>query len=470
MIYFHVVMICQILFLLAPMLRTRAKIIPRALLPRLLPTLKLPVWPVYGGVFAQLSDWLGGKFTVTDKLLDGIGGRVVPMTLADSGLSPFLLLVHHCNSFLPFDPVRSITRLLLPEGFPAHPHSGFSTVTYCIDGGLRHRDSEGNKMAYGNGDVQWMTAGRGTIHEEMWDIEEAKLGLQKIEIFQLWVNLPIRAKDVAPAVTRLRNEDIPVLQSSTGVSCKVIAGVVTERRLQLLNSDSYSSSSDENVCDLIFRYGSMTVEENNQSVDISGVGSDNLVSGPGGALSASPIGLLHVNLPANGVLRLTVPSGSTAAVYLRRGSLLAGPSTPGELPGQSTTSDAVSSCNLLLFDANTMASRIEQDNSGGRVSRPSGSRDDELTSTQADDEQTDEIQLHAGESGLDALLLFGQPLKEPVLMRGPLVQATEEALSRSAQVFNAIGAGAYWEYTLPDADWLKHCQKSLQRLMSQFYK
>jgi hypothetical protein len=95
--------------------------------PNILPVTKLPVWPVYGGVFAQLSDWLGGKNILTDKILDSIGGRVVPMTLSDANLSPFLLLVHHCHSFLPFDPVRAITRLILPEGFPAHPHSGFST-------------------------------------------------------------------------------------------------------------------------------------------------------------------------------------------------------------------------------------------------------------------------------------------------------------------------------------------------------
>ena len=72
-------------------------------------------------------------------------------------LSPFLLLVHHQHSFMPFDPTRTITNLFLPEGFPAHPHSGFSTVTITIDGGLKHRDSEGIIMDYGDGDTQCMT-------------------------------------------------------------------------------------------------------------------------------------------------------------------------------------------------------------------------------------------------------------------------------------------------------------------------
>lgn len=81
------------------------------------------------------------------------------MSLSESPLSPFLLLAHHCHSFTPLDPFRAITNLILPEGFPAHPHSGFDTVTYCLEGGLRHRDSEGLGMAYGDGEVQWMRAG-----------------------------------------------------------------------------------------------------------------------------------------------------------------------------------------------------------------------------------------------------------------------------------------------------------------------
>ena len=118
------------------------------------PTLKIPVWPVYGGVVAQFSDWLGGSNSLTGVILDKVGGRVVPMTLSDQKLSPFLLLAHHCHSFIPNDPMRTITNLIQPEGFPAHPHSGFSTVTYCIEGGLNHRDSEGQAMSYGDGDVQ----------------------------------------------------------------------------------------------------------------------------------------------------------------------------------------------------------------------------------------------------------------------------------------------------------------------------
>ena len=155
----------------------KIKYVVNSKLPKLvaevIPTIKLPVWPVYGGVIAQLFDILQLKH-LSDKVMDTIGGRVVPMTLNSNSLSPFLLLAHHCHSFTPNDPMRLITNLLLPEGFPAHPHSGFSTVTYCIDGGLNHRDSEGIKMSYGDGDVQWMRAGKGVIHEEMWKTSESR--------------------------------------------------------------------------------------------------------------------------------------------------------------------------------------------------------------------------------------------------------------------------------------------------------
>lgn len=93
--------------------------------------LKLPVWPVYGGVIAQVLDWMG-LYAASDRVLSFIGGRVVPIPLSDEELSPFLLLVHHTHSFMPFDPIRPITKLIIPEGFPAHPHSGFGTLTFAL--------------------------------------------------------------------------------------------------------------------------------------------------------------------------------------------------------------------------------------------------------------------------------------------------------------------------------------------------
>src|SRR5512140_1312498 len=86
-------------------------------------------------------------------------------------------------------------------GFPDHPHRGFETVTYMIEGRMRHRDSAGNEGLLGPGSVQWMTAGRGVIHSEMPEQQDGRM-----EGFQLWLNLPGRQKmdpswyrDVAPA-------------------------------------------------------------------------------------------------------------------------------------------------------------------------------------------------------------------------------------------------------------------------------
>lgn len=105
-------------------------------------------------------------------------------------------MAHHRHSFGAFDPLRYAFRLLLPEGFPAHPHRGFETVTYVLKGGLVHRDSMGVKKSYGapqetagdgkDGAVQWMTAGRGLLHEEMWRTGDTWDSTDQ-ELFQIWV-------------------------------------------------------------------------------------------------------------------------------------------------------------------------------------------------------------------------------------------------------------------------------------------
>lgn len=103
-------------------------------------------------------------------------------------------------------------------GFPDHPHRGFETVTYMIAGRMRHRDSAGHEGLLGNGDVQWMTAGRGVIHSELPEQEEGRM-----EGFQLWLNLPARDKMCAPWYRDIRSEDIPE-HTAPGLRVRVIAG------------------------------------------------------------------------------------------------------------------------------------------------------------------------------------------------------------------------------------------------------
>jgi len=110
-------------------------------------------------------------------------------------------------------------------GFPSHPHRGFETVTYMLDGRMRHKDNHGNEGLMTPGSVQWMTAGRGIVHSEMPEQEE---GLMRG--FQLWVNLPAKDKMGAPQYQEFSAERIPEIAPSAGVLVKVIAGRVGDVR------------------------------------------------------------------------------------------------------------------------------------------------------------------------------------------------------------------------------------------------
>jgi len=107
-------------------------------------------------------------------------------------------------------------------GFPSHPHRGFETVTYMLEGHMLHEDHMGNKGHLKNGDVQWMTAGKGIIHSEM---PQQEAGLMRG--FQLWINLPA-AEKMKPAHYRdIPNSEIPQVNLPSGGSIKVIANEVT---------------------------------------------------------------------------------------------------------------------------------------------------------------------------------------------------------------------------------------------------
>jgi redox-sensitive bicupin YhaK (pirin superfamily) len=106
-------------------------------------------------------------------------------------------------------------------GFPSHPHRGFETVTYMLDGHMRHEDHMGNRGDLGPGDVQWMTAARGIIHSEMPQQEEGRM-----RGFQLWINLPAREKMKPAGYRDIPAAQIPVVVLDGGGSVKVIAGEV----------------------------------------------------------------------------------------------------------------------------------------------------------------------------------------------------------------------------------------------------
>jgi len=127
-----------------------------------------------------------------------------------SDFDPFLLLDDFRND-VPADYLA---------GFPWHPHRGIETITYVLAGTVEHGDSMGNRGAIGAGDIQWMTAGRGIIHQEMPKGDAAG----RMHGFQLWANLPARCKMTAPRYQEVKAAEIPEVTDDDGTTARVVTG------------------------------------------------------------------------------------------------------------------------------------------------------------------------------------------------------------------------------------------------------
>jgi redox-sensitive bicupin YhaK (pirin superfamily) len=125
----------------------------------------------------------------------------------------------HVDPFLMLDEFYSDNPDDYMAGFPSHPHRGFETVTYMLDGHMRHEDHLGNRGDLGPGDVQWMTAARGIIHSEMPQQSEGRM-----RGFQLWLNLPSKEKMKAAGYRDIPADAIPLVKLPRGGEVKVIAG------------------------------------------------------------------------------------------------------------------------------------------------------------------------------------------------------------------------------------------------------
>ncbi len=146
-----------------------------------------------------------------DRVSDGAGVQLTRIIG-----SPHLNML---DPFLMFDAFGSDKPQDYIAGFPPHPHRGFETVTYMLEGRMRHEDSAGNAGVIETGGVQWMTAGKGIIHSEMPEQKEGRLAG-----FQLWVNLPAKEKMSEPKYQEFDAEQIPVARLDNGTEIKVIAG------------------------------------------------------------------------------------------------------------------------------------------------------------------------------------------------------------------------------------------------------
>jgi len=131
-----------------------------------------------------------------------IGSPLLPQ------LDPFLLL----------DELKSDDAADYIGGFPSHPHRGFETVTYMLQGQMRHKDSTGNEGVIRSGDIQWMTAGSGIIHSEMPEQDEGRMWG-----FQLWINLPANQKMRSPRYQEIESSRIPEIKDKQGI-LRLLAG------------------------------------------------------------------------------------------------------------------------------------------------------------------------------------------------------------------------------------------------------
>ncbi len=183
-------------------------------------------------------------------------------------LDPFLLL----DEFGTDNPRDYIA------GFPPHPHRGFETVTYMIDGHMRHEDHLGNIGELRSGGVQWMTAGRGVIHSEMPQQESGRM-----RGFQLWINLPAREKMKPAGYRDIAAGELPVLQLPGGGTIKLIAGRI-----------------------------------NMDGQDWSGP-----INSASGDMATDPL-YVDISLPAGSRLNLPTPAGHNAFIYVYEGSVRIG--------------------------------------------------------------------------------------------------------------------------------------------------
>lgn len=194
---------------------------------------------------------------------------VKPIDFQWPALNPFLFAVHH-NDYYPagdssFGPVeslegRKIGNDFIPKngwrmyhgshvpGFPVHPHRGFETITITKQGFIDHADSMGASGRYGQGDVQWMTAGKGIQHAEMFPLLNADAP-NTCELFQLWLNLPADKKMVDPHYKMLWQEQIPIVTNQDDTySVRVIAGKWQHVEALPPTPESWAAISEHKVC------------------------------------------------------------------------------------------------------------------------------------------------------------------------------------------------------------------------------
>jgi quercetin 2,3-dioxygenase len=230
------------------------------------------------------SHWVGDGFPV----------RTIFPSHDVTELSPFLMLDY--AGPVRFEPSNR------PRGVEQHPHRGFETVTISYQGSVDHRDSGGNSGTINPGDVQWMTAASGVVHEEKHGKDFTAKG-GNFEMVQLWVNLPAAHKMSKPRYQGILSAEIPRVELGTGAYARIIAGELNE------------------------------------------------VEGP--AKTFTPVNVFDVRLEAGGSGELSLPSGHNSAIVLLKGEIVVNGSAL--LKGSAQVAPLSTSGETVLLDAKTQS-------------------------------------------------------------------------------------------------------------------
>lgn len=202
--------------------------------------------------------------------------ELVPLSMPWIGRDPFIFTVHHVDHYPAGNEAQgpqpgvagrqigadfsyrdgwSMYHGRQVPGFPQHPHRGFETVTVVRRGFIDHSDSLGATARFGQGDTQWLTAGAGIQHSEMFPLIDSE-GANELELFQIWLNLPPRQKMVPPYFRMLWSEEIPTVLSADGqTSIDIIAGRFEDHRAPAPPPDSWAARDSSALGIWLIRLG-----------------------------------------------------------------------------------------------------------------------------------------------------------------------------------------------------------------------
>jgi quercetin 2,3-dioxygenase len=305
----------------------------------------------------QLRHWVGDGFHVHPVFADAAFTEdVSPLLMFDYANPKEFAARKHGES---------------PRGVGKHPHKGFETVTVAFQGQVEHQDSAGNTGVIDSGDVQWMTAGRGIVHQEFHSNKFTETG-GTFEMLQLWVNLPKKHKRTKPSYQSILKNDIPVVPIPTSMSA---ASVDSEQDL---------------------------------------LGTVRLIAGEfngikGAASTYSPVQMWDVSLPtADAVVDLPYPADHNCIIFCRRGSveIVSGNDDDGD---DDNANDSRSSSNNKLKSSTLGPQDVALMHYDGSTT----------------------LRLKVKERDSSIMILGGEPLNEPIAAHGPFVMNTQDEINQA---------------------------------------